>query len=301
MKKIILFLFSFVFVIIINAQSDFQFSQQSFMRIAFNPAVTGQNPNYHTLQAFSRVQWVNFKNAPITNFATYYTQLPKYHLGLGLTYTFDKLGIETSNIVHANVAYHINFDNDFILSFGISGGICRKVIDINELILEEPETNLFDNNVHNSADFNAGIELYSPFLVLGISSTHIMKNYKKGTNFQVPRHIYGYIRAKIFDINNDFAGFLTYSLNSAITKTQHEWNATFFYKNMICTGLSYRLNESFVIMAGFLIDQKFRFVYSYDILSGPIAKYSSGTHEITLQYLIKNKRTSTPSSPRYFD
>lgn len=70
---------------------------------------------------------------------------------------------------------------------------------------------------------------------------------------------------------------------------------------MICTGLSYRLNESFVIMAGFLIDQKFRFVYSYDILSGPIAKYSSGTHEITLQYLIKNKRTSTPSSPRYFD
>ncbi|MBK6934817.1 MAG: PorP/SprF family type IX secretion system membrane protein [Bacteroidales bacterium] len=147
MKKIILFLFSFVFVIIINAQSDFQFSQQSFMRIAFNPAVTGQNPNYHTLQAFSRVQWVNFKNAPITNFATYHTQLPKYHLGLGLTYTFDKLGIETSNIVHANVAYHINFDNDFILSFGISGGICRKVIDINELILEEPETNLFDNNV----------------------------------------------------------------------------------------------------------------------------------------------------------
>lgn len=57
--------------------------------------------------------------------------------------------------------------------------------------------------------------------------------------------MYGYFSAKVFDIKNSFAGFLTYSLNSAISKQcKHEWNATFFYKNMIYTGLSYRTNES---------------------------------------------------------
>jgi len=70
---------------------------------------------------------------------------------------------------------------------------------------------------------------------------------------------------------------------------------------MIYTGLSYRLNESFVIMAGVLVKDKFRFIYSYDILAAPISAYSSGSHEITLQYLIKKKNASIPSSPRYFD
>lgn len=115
MKKIYLLLFCNFWVFVMYAQSDFQFSQQSFMRIAFNPAVTGQNPNYHTLQAFSRVQWVGFDNAPITNFATFHTQINKYHLGLGFTYTFDKLGVETSNIIHANVSYYLNLGNDYIL------------------------------------------------------------------------------------------------------------------------------------------------------------------------------------------
>lgn len=301
MKKIYLLLFCNFWVFIIYAQSDFQFSQQSFMRIAFNPAVTGQNPNYHTLQAFSRVQWVGFDNAPITNFATFHTQINKYHLGLGLTYTFDKLGLETSNILLANVSYHIYFKDDYVLSFGISGGINRKVIDINDIELEQPESNLFDNNIHNSPDFNAGIEFSSPYITVGISSTHIAKDYRNGTNFQVPRHIYGYVREKVFDINDIFAGFFTYSINSSITKTQHEWNATFFYKNMIYTGLSYRLKESFVIMAGVLVKDKFRFIYSYDIPAAAISGYSSGSHEITLQYLIKKKNASIPSSPRYFD
>ncbi|HOK22344.1 MAG TPA: PorP/SprF family type IX secretion system membrane protein [Bacteroidales bacterium] len=301
MKKIYLLLFCNLWVFIIYAQSDFQFSQQSFMRIAFNPAVTGKNPNYHTLQAFSRMQWVGFDNAPITNFATFHSQINKYHLGLGLTYTFDKLGVETSNIIQANVSYHLNLGNDYILSFGMSGGLYRKVIDINDIELEQPESNLFDNNIHNSPDFNAGIEFSSPYISIGISSTHIAKDYKNGTNFQIPRHVYGYFSAKVFDIKNSFAGFLTYSLNSAISKTQHEWNATFFYKNMIYTGLSYRLNESFVIMAGVLVKDKFRFIYSYDILAAPISAYSSGSHEITLQYLIKKKNASIPSSPRYFD
>jgi len=42
MKKYYLLLFCNLWVFIIYAQSDFQFSQQSFMRIAFNPAVTGK-------------------------------------------------------------------------------------------------------------------------------------------------------------------------------------------------------------------------------------------------------------------
>ena len=54
-------------------------------------------------------------------------------------------------------------------------------------------------------------------------------------------------------------------------------------------GLSYRTNDAFIVMAGYLYKNKINIAYSYDFTTSGIRKYSDGSHEIVLEYKFYKK------------
>jgi len=78
--------------------------------------------------------------------------------------------------------------------------------------------------------------------------------------------------------------------------------ATFLLYEKLWLGASYRINND-QRDVGFLMDlqvsKQFRLGYAYEIPSGDIRPYTSGSHEILLIYEFKFSKNKL-KSPRYF-
>ena len=78
--------------------------------------------------------------------------------------------------------------------------------------------------------------------------------------------------------------------------------ANFLFNEKLWLGASYRINDeqrAFGAIIDFQVSRQFRIGYAYEIPTGEIRPYTSGSHEILLMYefrFLKNKQ----KSPRYF-
>ncbi|MGD2036055.1 MAG: PorP/SprF family type IX secretion system membrane protein, partial [Bacteroidales bacterium] len=75
-------------------------------------------------------------------------------------------------------------------------------------------------------------------------------------------------------------------------------NAMGVYKNTYKAGLGYRYGEAFIILIGYNLNRQFSLGYSYDINIGERSGYTSGSHEINIQYKFGYKVNA--SNPREF-
>ena len=79
-------------------------------------------------------------------------------------------------------------------------------------------------------------------------------------------------------------------------------SANFLFNERFWLGGSYRINgqqEDIGALVDFQVTDQFRVGYTYEIPTGEIRPYTSGSHEILLMYefkFMKNKQ----KSPRYF-
>lgn len=284
-----------------TAQNDIQLSQQSFTRMYYNPAATGQNSG-SVFNFLTRTQWTHINEAPLTMLANYQHYFEKYRFSAGINIVNDKLGLENNYNIKGAYSYRIKTGENSFLNLGIGAGVLSKNIDFGRIILEDVES-INTINMENSwkPDFDAGLEANWPFLSVGASITHINNSRETSGLLTVPRHYYFYTRG-IITLNDQLTLSPAYSLNSCSYRTQHELNLSAFIGNMLFTGLSYRLDESFVILAGIRLNQMFRLNYSYDMNAGAMNNMmSGGSHEILLQINLGGRGNVVQPSPRFFD
>ncbi|PKP02455.1 MAG: hypothetical protein CVU11_11775 [Bacteroidetes bacterium HGW-Bacteroidetes-6] len=297
--KIFIFAF-FASVFSAMGQNDIQLSQQSFTRLYYNPAATGQNDG-SVFNFLTRYQWVNVNDAPVTMLANYQHYFPKLHFATGVNVVNDKLGLENNYNIKAAYSYRIYTSENSFLSMGIGAGVLSKNIDFGRIVFEdaEPTNYTFENKW--KPDFDAGLEMNWKNLTVGTSVTHINNSENASNLYTVPRHYYFYTRG-IIPVNEQFVLSPAFSVNSCSYRTQYEFNLSSFTNNTLYTGLSYRLNESFVVLAGVQINQTFRINYSFDMNAGSLNNtMSGGSHEILLQIKLGGKSDVVQPSPRFFD
>lgn len=296
---------NFILIILIlsfwslSGQNDIQFSNQSFMRITYNPAATGQQ-KYWSANSFVRYQWVDVNNAPVTKLFNIHKYFEKPNIGLGINIVNDKLGLENNYYIKTSYSYHLKLKDETFLSMGLGAGIISKSFDIASLQLENSETVDLNSETVLKPDFDAGFEFNNSNWTIGIASTHITNNLFRSDNYIPARHYYFYSRYMLKEFNGVDLSF-AYSLNSSKIKTQHEINITAFCKRSMICGYSYRLNESHVIIAGMDINQRIRLLYSYDMNVGRLAGVSRGSHEVMLQFKLGELKPYVHLSPRFFD
>ncbi|HMW96421.1 MAG: type IX secretion system membrane protein PorP/SprF [Bacteroidetes bacterium] len=281
------------------AQQDPQYTQFMFDRLSVNSGVAGTSGNL-CATLLLRQQWSGFDGAPKTGLLNLQGAIPKINSGVGLSVYFDKLGQENSTIARLHYAYHVKLGGgSSVLGVGLYAGLSSRTLG-SQWVAVDPVTEddaIPDNGSSASGfDLGAGIYYMNKRLWAGLSSTQLPETELKNVSIKNKRHYYAQAGYRA-DLGKNFALLPSLLIKSDATSTQFDLNITAMYKDMVWLGATYRTEDAIAPMIGFQMPtgkekkSMFKIGYSYDVTTSELRNYSSGSHEIMLNYcfMIKKK------------
>ena len=190
----------------------------------------------------------------------------------------------------------MQLNNNLNLSLGISAGIIQYKLD-NTIV------NPFENNdpvfsgvgfTNIVPDATFGLYLYQDDFFLGFSVPQLLQTQftlvDESVNLTggLVNHYYlngGYK----FEINEqlEIEPSLLFKYTPS-SKSQLDISSLFIYENKYWGGLSYRHEESIILLLGYELSDKMLIGYSYDFLISGLNTVSSGSHELKLSFRFLN-------------
>ena len=303
-KRSLLSGFMLLVMISLNAQQKPVISQYMIDKYLVNPAFAG-NSGYSVINLTARQQYMNFYNPPRTFLVSAQTRLlddswilkvrpirkkttkksRNRKIGLGGYIYNDRNGIINRTGFQLTYSYHINFDNKYQLSFGLSGSGFQYKLDDSEatLINQDDPLLLANKKTFFAPDANAGIYLSGQGLYAGISVTELFGSYFKlgktsFKNYKTLRHLY-LISGYKFAAGQSIILEPSLLIQTSFRNFQADISTRIFYAKDYWIGLTYRTNNTIIAMAGLQVDGIY-FGYAYDAALSAIRNYSGGSHEV---------------------
>ncbi len=305
MKKILALISLIMMGLAVNAQQDLLLSQQFFSRINKNPAGTG-NVTDLDLFLLGHYQYIEIKDAPKSGVFNAQTFVDKLNSGFGLSVSYDNIGVarSTTNAKLA-YAYTLNINEEMILSMGLSAGVQYGYFNIDKYTFDDPSEIGTDipsgTETKLRPDFDFGLELTTPRLLLGASVTHFTND--ESTSLVAGRHFYGYARY-MFPINESFELAPAFVFMHKAKVDVMELNVMAFYDRFIWGGLTYHpdVHDKFKTNpVGITLGVEyrgFRIGYTFDWAFGEVSRLSGNSQELMLSYTIPSKKKAE-SGPRF--
>ncbi len=272
----------------------------------YNPAVAGEDNVIH-LNLGSRMQWVDFKHAPMTFFIT--ADMPYKLLGqrfgAGVKAEFERIGLYTNTRIGAQIAWKKRFGRK-TLSVGIQPGVFSQTFRGHEVITvedtEDPDKPHEEDkaiplqDVSGTAfDANVGVYFSAPHYWAGFSITHVTapsielkvsRDALEIYEFNVSRSYYLMGGGNI-PINNSLFEIQPSAMFATDTKAWTAQVSTVVrYNRMLNIGAGYRYNDAVTAFLG--VNLKDAFIgYAYDYPISAISKATMGSHEVFVTYNVK--------------
>ena len=273
------------------AQQDPQFTQYMFDRLSINPGVAGTNGSI-CVTALLRQQWTGFDGAPKTALFNAHMPINKISSGIGLSVFVDELGQQKNTLARLHYSFHRKVGVG-TLGIGVYGGLTSRSLG-NDWVSVDPvgdDNSIPDNGASDAGfDLGAGIYYTTNKFYAGISSTQLPETELEDVSVKNARHYYvlaGYDWA----INGNQKYILQPStlIKSDGASTQLDLTATFLYNKMVWLGVSFRTEDAIAPLVGYQHAFKngrssLRLGYSYDVTTSELSNYSSGSHEVMLNY-----------------
>ena len=300
------------------AQDDAAFSHSWLGPSYYNPAAAGELNAIH-MTLGSRMQWVDFKHAPMTFYLTVDMpyKLLGQRLGAGVKAEFERIGLYTNTRIGAQIAYKRKFGKNKMLSVGVQPGIFSQTFRGKEVIMPEDEAHQGNDeaipkqDVSGTAfDANVGIFFSHPRYWAGVAVTHVtnpgieLKVSRESIDyyeFQVSRGYY-FMGGGNIPINNTL---FEVQPSTLFAMTQNVWTAQIAtmlrYNRMLNIGVGYRHKDAVTAMIG--VNLKDAYIgYAYDYPISAISKATFGSHEVFVTYNVKlenrEKNKNTQKSVR---
>jgi len=289
-----------------NAQQLPQFTQYMYNTISVNPAYAGSRDAL-SIVALNRNQWAGFDGGPQTQTLSIHSPLRNEKIGLGLSLINDKSGSENFTYAYADFSYTLQASESVDVSFGLKGGL--TYYKLAEELYNDTEVNqdpYFDERLNRwNSNFGVGILFHSDKWYAGLSIPKLVNHdLHNDTEYAALETVHYYaIGGYVFDLNENLKlkpSFMTKYTKGAPLSL--DLTANFLFNETFWLGGSYRFNgeqRAFGALVDFQVSDQFRVGYTYEIPTGEIRPYTSGSHEILLMYefkFLKNKQ----KSPRYF-
>ena len=287
-RLVYIFLLVLVIKTSLLAQQDPQYSQYMFNQLIINPVYTGSKEAL-TLGLSNRNQWVSMPGAPKTISLFLHGPTKSKKFGLGGHIIQESIGPVKWTGIYGDFAYRIVLPKGK-LSFGLSAGIIGCTFDLSKMKYKDiSEPVLSTTASYGTIDFNTGFYYYTNSFYVGGSLTHInaakLSNSTNFNAFQLNSHSFIY-SGKAWQLNDNLVfnpsimlKLLPKSLGNSV-----DLNANFLIKNCLWLGLSARYKYGLVFLAQYLISDKFKIGYSYDMGYNKIGTTGKATHEIMLSY-----------------
>jgi len=308
MKKIFILILGVVSVITVSGQIDPQFSQNMFNKLANNPGFSGSRGVIST-SVLHRSQWMGFADdggaaASTQNFSID-AELPSLYGGVGLNVVKDNIA-EFSNLgLQASYAYRTQLGVGQI-GMGMSVGMYQSGLNGGALrSAQSGDPVIPTGNVKGSSlDIGAGVYYNTQDIYVGISSSHMTEptiEWSEGNTINtldLTRH-YFLISGYYHEINSILSLNPSIYLKSDGATSQLDLNTNLIYNNKMWGGVSYRLDEGLILLAGMNVNEDLRFGLGYDVT---IMNPMSNSLEFMLGYNFKiktNKAVSKYKNPRF--
>jgi type IX secretion system PorP/SprF family membrane protein len=279
-----------VFSIAASAQQDPQFSQNMFNRLPVNPGYAGVSGSICGT-ALGRSQWLGFDGAPRTFVLAVDAPVKVAKGGVGITLMQDAIGVESSVAARVGYAYHLPLSGG-TLGIGIDLGMINKTLGQGLKPLQENDPSIPANGAGATVlDAGFGVYFSNDQFYAGLSSTHLPQSTLdlSTAKYQMRRHYYIMAGYNYQLPNPDLLLVPSLFLKNAVT-TQFDLNCNVFYKKKYWGGLSYRMQDAIVIMAGANVWKDLRLGLAYDVNTSRLNPYNNGTLEFMLNYCMIIKK-----------
>lgn len=279
-----------------SAQTDAQFSMYWALPAYTNPAAVAAGDNIN-VAALNRMQWVGLTNAPNTFFVTAEApfRLFKKNQAAGLMISSDKAGLFSTLNFALQYAYHLKLWGGR-LSLGVRLGAIDQTFDGTQVDIPDtpdhmPGDEAIPRTSVSAMAFDAGFGAWyqHKHFYVGLSSTHLSAptlELDELSYTEISRIYYltggGNIvlRNPLYELQPSFL------LKSDFQFTQFDMTLRFMYNKMFWGGLSYRIGDAVIFMAGAQF-KGIKVGYAYDLSTSAIASVSGGTHELFASYNLK--------------
>ena len=290
-------------VVSVSAQQDPQFSQNMFNKLANNPGFAGSRGVVAT-SVLHRSQWMGFKDGggaamSIQNFSID-TEIPFLNGGVGLNIVKDRIA-EFSNLgLQASYAYRTELGIGQI-GMGMSVGMYQSGTDGGFRAAEEGDLAIPDNVSGSNLDIGSGVYFNTQDMYIGFSAAHITEptiKWSSNNQFDLERH-YFLIAGFYHEINPELSLNPSIYLKSDGTTSQLDINTNLIYNNNMWGGVSYRLDEGLILLAGMNVNQDLRIGIGYDLT---MVNPMGNSLEFMVGYNFKlktNKAISKYKNPRF--
>ena len=291
-------------VVSLSAQQDPQFSQNMFNKLANNPGFAGSRGVIAT-SVLHRSQWMGFGDdgaaASTQNFSID-TEIPFLNGGVGLNVVKDNIAHFSNLGLQASYAYRTQLGigqigmgmSVGVFQSGLNGGALSPAQSSDPVI---PSGDVSGSNL----DIGAGVYFNTQDMYIGLSSAHMAEptiEWSDGEQYSLERH-YFLISGYYHEINTFLSLNPSIYLKSDGETNQLDINTNVIYNNNMWGGVSYRLNEGLILLAGMDITKDLRFGVGYDIT---MVNPMSNSLELMLGYNFKikrNKAISKYKNPRF--
>jgi type IX secretion system PorP/SprF family membrane protein len=292
MKKFWTNIVFLVSVLLVQAQQETQYSQWMWNHVAYNPAIAGIQ-NCSKVKTMSRLQWVGFEGAPISNLITFTTpiktkrtQMFSPRQGFGVKFERDDIGPFTSNGLSFTYAVHFNFTQATRISFGLNLGAKQMIFSNRTITTYQPDPATQKSSTFYSpiASFGTWWDGKNYFIGLSLDQLTTSKWIGMGVQSNYRLH-YNLSTGFRFRVNDSY----TIVPNLLVKKTINspasiDLNTFLDFKDAFKIGLGIRNNESFIGMMQVRFKDQFAFGYSVDFISSKINTVALLTHELSFHY-----------------
>jgi type IX secretion system PorP/SprF family membrane protein len=289
----------------VMAQSDAAFSHFWVGKGYYNPATAGELNAIH-MNLGSRMQWVDFRRAPMNFYLTVDApyKLMGQRLGVGVKAEYERIGLYTNTRIGAQIAYKRKLGRNMMLSVGVQPGVFSQTFRGKEKFMPEGDNYHQGNDdaipnqdVSGTAfDANVGIFFSHPRYWAGVSVTHVTApnielkvsrdSREKIWEFNVSRG-YNFMAGGNIPINNTLFEIQPSAMFFMVQKAWTAQLATMLrYNRMLNIGAGYRWKDAVTAYIG--VNLKDAYIgYAYDYPVSAISKATFGSHEVFVTYNVK--------------
>ncbi|MDR0801713.1 type IX secretion system membrane protein PorP/SprF [Fluviicola sp.] len=264
----------------------------------YNPAFTGAS-DYINASFVRNQRYSSFGSTAINNYLTVEGPVSKGNMGLGLIVAYQNQGIQQQLMSSLNYSYRLKINDNHNIRFGVSAGVLDNRIDYNQINAQDisdpyltglrPTAPVFDMNVglvYNWKNLKIGVSVPQ---IIG-AKVKYAKERSRGY-YQLERH---YMMSLEYDFH---AGDKVIIRPNAIMRYmpnvpfQYDVTLMTIYNNMLWASATYKSDYAVQFNAGIRVWDFLRIGYSYELLTGSMKAYSTGTnHEIFLGFSFNGKR-----------
>lgn len=273
-------------------QSDNQYLMNKF---ALSQAYAGTTDNIEVFLGY-RNSWLGVAGAPQKQILNGNAPITGKNMGLGVNFINEKTGNINHFYFSPSYAYHMNLSADMQLHFGIAAEIYRN--QLANIVSSTIDPYLYNYQSIKGTSYNASAAVVFQYKTIHIGlSTPRMLNTKIVYNSEN--------QSNTFTLKRHYQAFASYSrpfktkwmldanfIARSTDNSPFQFEATVLtrYDERLWAGVGYRKGNNIGFSVGAALNKKIVMNYTYEFATAGISNYSSGTHEISLGFMVRKSK-----------